>query len=282
VYRRDRIAGTSDMPALFDDTIGQSPAPPPVTLDERAAALARLDAVVAAASASWVLAPTGLGSHDGDDDSGFPEPVAAGPDPDEPAYDAGRRGGRPIGRAVHAVLEHAEPDSDVVALARAAVAVEGLPVDDVATVVELATSALRSDALAAARASGRLWREVPVVATVRGRVLEGYIDLLHEDATGDLTVVDWKTDRGRTDAEVDAALGRYRLQGGAYALAVEQATGRKVSSVRFVFCRAGGAPAVEREIDDLASAVADALRVLGSGPEVGDGVGEPFGVAVQR
>ncbi len=161
-------------------------------------------------------------------------------------------------------------------MAAAACAAEGLAGDDVATVVELARSALRSDAVAAVRAGGRVWREVAVVvAAPDGRVLEGFVDLLHEADDGALTVVDWKTDRARTEAEVDAALDHYTLQGGAYALAVGQATGRAVSSVRFVFCRAGGQPAVEREIGDLASAVAAVERRLGAASIGRRGVPEP-------
>jgi len=97
---------------------------------------------------------------------------------------------------------------------------------------------------------------------VGGRVLEGYVDLLYEDASGRLVVVDWKTDRARTDAEVDAALDRYRNQGAAYAVALEQATRRRVDEVVFVFCRRG--PAVERtiaaaDLDQARAAVEAAL-----------------------
>ena len=141
-------------------------------------------------------------------------------------------------------------------------AAEGLGRGDVETVAALATSALGSRALAAARAARRCWREVPVVAPVGGRVLEGYVDLLYEDASGRLVVVDWKTDRARTDAEVDAALDRYRNQGAAYAVALEQATRRRVDEVVFVFCRRG--PAVERtiaaaDLDQARAAVEAAL-----------------------
>jgi ATP-dependent helicase/nuclease subunit A len=150
----------------------------------------------------------------------------------------------------------------VKALAERFADAEGIP-DAADTVAELAGSALASDALAAARAAGdRVWREVPVVAPVGDRLVEGYVDLLFEAPDGSLVVVDWKTDRARTDAEVDAALDRYRLQGAGYAVAVEAATERAVSSVRFVFCRGGGEPAVEREVDDLDDArqrVASAL-----------------------
>ena len=144
-------------------------------------------------------------------------------------------------------------------LAAAAAAFEGV---DLATVIELATSALASDALREARSGGRFWREVPIVVPIGDRVLEGFIDLLYERADGSVVVVDWKTDRGRTEAEVDASLARYRRQGAAYAAAVSTATGRTVAEVRFVFCRGGGEPAVERTITDLDDAVAEVERLL--------------------
>jgi ATP-dependent helicase/nuclease subunit A len=201
-----------------------------------------------------------------DDDAA---PAESGPpaDGDEPGDGVELvRGGTAMGRAVHAVLEHAplggtDPvDPAVVAgLAAEAARAEGA---DPALVVELATSALRSGALADARAGGRLWREVPIVVPMGDRVLEGYIDLLYERPDGELVVVDWKTDRGRTPEEVDASLEKYRIQGAAYAAALIRATGRKVAEVAFVFCRDGGEPAVERTITDLADAVAEVEALL--------------------
>ena len=40
-----------------------------------------------------------------------------------------------------------------------------------------------------------------------------------------LVVVDYKTDAWRDDADLDAKVARYRLQGASYALALEAATG---------------------------------------------------------
>jgi hypothetical protein len=62
----------------------------------------------------------------------------------------------------------------------------------------------------------------------------------------------------RTDAEIDAALGRYRLQGAAYALALSETLGRPVTRCVFVFVRRGK-DAEEREIEDLAAAM-DEIR----------------------
>jgi hypothetical protein len=59
--------------------------------------------------------------------------------------------------------------------------------------------------------------------------------------------VDYKT--ASPSADLDAYLEHYRLQGGAYALALEAATGEPVTRVVFVFLTPEGA--VERDLDDL-------------------------------
>ena len=87
-------------------------------------------------------------------------------------------------------------------------------------------------------------------------------EMMRRTGVGSLVVVDWKTDRARSTAEIDAAAHRYRAQGAAYALALSAATGRQVAAVRFVFCRAGGEPAVERAITDLDVAVAEVEAAL--------------------
>ena len=129
------------------------------------------------------------------------------------------------------------------------------------TIAAMVRSVLDAPTIRAA-ASQAAWREVPVAAVVDGISVEGFVDLL--TATGDdLTVVDYKTDSARTDPEIDAAVERYRPQGAAYALALEQVLGRPVARCVFVFARAQGA-AVEREVADLRDLVADVRDRLGS------------------
>ena len=76
----------------------------------------------------------------------------------------------------------------------------------------------------------------------------------------DLVFVEPYTDAVRSPADVDAAVTRYRLQGAAYALAVEHTVGKPVTEVRFVFTSGGAA--VERAITDLRGAIADVMAVL--------------------
>jgi ATP-dependent helicase/nuclease subunit A len=83
-------------------------------------------------------------------------------------------------------------------------------------------------------------------------LIEGYVDLLIETDDG-LVVVDYKTDEVRSEADVDAKLAGYELQGAAYAVALEASTGLRVVECRFVFCRPSGA--IERSVADLAQAM---------------------------
>jgi ATP-dependent helicase/nuclease subunit A len=169
-----------------------------------------------------------------------------------------RRGGTALGSAVHEVLATVDLDDahDIGALARVYAAQEG--VSDVADVEQRARAALASPSVMVARAADRCWREIYVAAPVgeRGRLVEGYIDLLYEDERGDLVVVDYKT-----DAESDTAVERYRLQAATYALALETTLGRSVARAVFVFCRADGA--IEREVTDLKAAIEEVVGLAG-------------------
>jgi ATP-dependent helicase/nuclease subunit A len=176
-----------------------------------------------------------------------------------PAVPARRRGraGTAIGRAVHATLQLVDLHRPVTLEAEAArqAQIEAVP-EHADTVAALVASALRS---ATVRSAERYHREVYVAAPVGDQVLEGYVDLLVETPEG-LVVVDYKTDTVRSDAEIDEKLAAYRLQGAAYAVAVEVVSGVPVVGCRFVFCRAGGA--IERDIADLPEAMAAVRRAL--------------------
>ena len=78
--------------------------------------------------------------------------------------------------------------------------------------------------------------------------------MLYRSPNG-LVVVDWKTDQVHDDAAVAAKVARYRLQGAAYAAAVETATGEAVDRMVFVFLDDDGP--VEVELPDLAAAIAE-------------------------
>ena len=83
-------------------------------------------------------------------------------------------------------------------------------------------------------------REMYVATPVDGHTLEGYVDLVYRTDDG-LVVVDYKTDAWRDEADLDAKVARYRLQGAAYALALEAATGEPVARCVFLFLGTDGA-----------------------------------------
>jgi ATP-dependent helicase/nuclease subunit A len=145
---------------------------------------------------------------------------------------------------------------DLGALSASQARAEGIA--DAADVEQRASSALASPSVVAARSSARRWRELYVAAPVgnRGRLLEGYIDLLFEDEHGELVVVDYKT-----DADLETAAERYELQAATYALALEAVLHRRVTRAVFVFCRPDGA--IEREVADLPAAIEKVRTLVG-------------------
>ena len=111
---------------------------------------------------------------------------------------------------------------------------------------------MQSNIVRRAVASERIWREVPVAAPVGDGSLHGFIDLLFEEEDG-LVVVDYKTD-SVTAAQFPEVTQRYRLQGGAYAHAVAQITGRPVKEMVFLYLQ----PNREEPLPDLRGAMDDA------------------------
>jgi ATP-dependent helicase/nuclease subunit A len=151
-------------------------------------------------------------------------------------------------------------------LARTFAAVEGVP-EFTEAVARSAEGARRSIAVQRALAAPELWRELFVAAPIAGRAVEGFIDLLFREGD-DLVVVDYKTDDLGDDAAVARAVTRYGPQAAAYALALEQSTGRRVRECIFVFTRRG--TVIERsvsgiELDDARDAVRGWLAGATSG-----------------
>ena len=144
--------------------------------------------------------------------------------------------GQAIGKAVHAVLERADlvAGSDLAALAEEEAVHEGIP-EYRALVEELALNALDTDLVKRAAKAATLYREVPFAVNVGGTVLEGVIDLAFDDGSG-LEIVDYKTDDVAEKHLAEHARS-YRLQVGAYALAVEKVFGRRPSSASLLFLR---------------------------------------------
>ncbi|MBM3956731.1 MAG: PD-(D/E)XK nuclease family protein, partial [Gemmatimonadetes bacterium] len=169
------------------------------------------------------------------------------------------------GRAVHAALQEADlaTAEGLDGVAERCARAEAIR-DGAREVLELARAALAAGVVrraAGAVAEGR-WsdREVYVSADLDGAgVLEGIIDLAFEEPSGDLVLVDFKTDSVGADRPLEEAAAPYVPQLGAYAAAVRRATGRDVSEAWIVFARriAGGLDG-EYRVPDIAAAAAQA------------------------
>jgi hypothetical protein len=145
--------------------------------------------------------------------------------------------GRVFGLAFHRLMEMIDPSADGVpdSLARAAAAEFRLP--EVEGLLRVAGLTLSSDLLGEARASGRMYREVPFTFVRDGLVVEGRIDLMYR-TDGGWRIVDYKTD-DLQPGDIDARFDAYRRQGMIYALAASRLVGEPVESVLFFFVRSG-------------------------------------------
>ena len=174
------------------------------------------------------------------------------PDPEEP-WKRGRAG-TSIGSAVHGVLQtiDLETGAGIEDASRSQAMAESVP-DRAAEVAGLVKAAIDSEVVKRAVRSGKLWREVPVAVPVGKGVLEGFIDLLFEEDDG-LVVVDYKTDYVAAADLEDRAVGRYRIQAGSYALAVQRATGKPVKEIVLLFLQ----PRNEMSLTDVPDLMAEA------------------------
>ncbi len=151
------------------------------------------------------------------------------------------RRGAAIGTATHRVLELAnlaQPGTEEVRrLARMACASAQIP-ELVADVESRVWSVLRSEPMRAIAAGARAHSEVYLVAPDDERFVEGYIDLLLQQADGTLEIWDYKTDHAATPAELAAKQTRYAPQLAAYAGAAETVLRRGPAVTGLIFARA--------------------------------------------
>jgi len=255
-------------------TSDHTAAPTPVDLDAwRADRKRLLNGLRAPRTLSATrVAQLGVGSSDDDfdadraaDDDAVSEASTSG-DGEARLWRRGRAG-TAIGRAVHSVLQSLDldrtnPDDDggaaaIANLAAAQALAESVPWA-AAEIAQTVAAVLHSDVIADLRAAKQHFKELYVAVPLGSTILEGYVDLVIDTGTS-LTVIDYKTDRVTSAAEIDAKLSGYRLQGAAYALALELTTGRPVADVAFLFCAPGQATA--RHIDDLPAAKAQARAI---------------------
>jgi ATP-dependent exoDNAse (exonuclease V) beta subunit len=202
------------------------------------------------------VSATALAKRDAPPDTIDPGLAKEARDLELPPWNKGRYG-TAIGRAVHGTLQTIDllTGADVDATAAAQAAAEGV-LGFEATIAALTRAALGAPSIqrAAQRPS---WRETYVAVPLEGLTLEGYVDVVYRDDDG-LVVVDYKTDAVTNIADAATMLARYQLQVGAYAVAIELATGEPVVRAVLVFLQPGGAREVVIEGDALSAASAEA------------------------
>ena len=143
--------------------------------------------------------------------------LAKGPrDLELPPWNKGRYG-TALGRAVHAVLQTVDlaTGAGLDDAAAAQAAAEGIVGTRGRGRGAGPRARSRRASVQEAVAHG-FRREMYVATPVDGTTLEGYVDLVYRRPDG-LVVVDYKTDAWSSDADLDAKVARYRLQGAAYA-----------------------------------------------------------------
>ena len=132
-----------------------------------------------------------------------------------------------------------------------------------AEIARLAGRTLRSPAVVLSLRARRLWSEIPVAAQVETPigpvVIEGIIDLLYEDVDGQLVILDYKSDQVIGEADVAERVDHYRMQGAAYAAAVEKATGKTVKAMQFLFVRPDNGLREIVNLRDLIDSVSGAI-----------------------
>jgi ATP-dependent exoDNAse (exonuclease V) beta subunit len=255
-----------------------SPSPPPDPPQTFTTWRRELDTALRRASQPTTVAATAL-TAEGAPDVARDEPEATQPaeaglhkrprDLDLPPWLKGRYG-TAVGRAVHGTLQTIDLATGEGLSGAVAAQCEAEAITDrTAAVTQLVRDALATDVVAAAAASGTYWREVYACTPIQtasgdSRLLEGYIDLLHRSAHG-MVIVDYKTAATSDLDELHRRVQGYRLQGAAYALAVARTTGEPVVRVCFAFLTPDGA--VELDLEDLESAVADVEALVRAGSE---------------
>ncbi len=152
-----------------------------------------------------------------------------------------------IGTAVHRVMELITlPAGDDLEAITAAVCVESGIASATAEVLELSRRCLASTSVRRALRSDRYEREVPFSAVLDdGTHLVGRMDLVFRERD-EVVIVDFKTDKVQTAAELDAATVGHSGQAAAYAEATERGTGLSVREVVFVYARAGAGRSLQR------------------------------------
>ncbi len=224
--------------------------PKVVSLEDRQRFLARRENRLAAAFRSVPTTATGLVAAAADVDASQEPADALGDVPTESA-DARpprpvARSGATLGSAVHRALEILDltaATEEAVERAVAAACAE-LGATRLAREVRNRVASALIAPMVQQAVTHRHWKEVPIIAEIDGRIVEGFIDLVVETPDG-LVVVDYKTDAARSESEQAAKVTHYGPQIRAYGSALATATGRPVRSLHLLFLGPATATAVD-------------------------------------
>ncbi len=189
---------------------------------------------------------------------------------DDEANPSRGRAASKLGIAVHAAVQRCleQPDADINFVANNEAASNGIHADH-AEVARLTRATLESPLVRRVRAmpQDQFWVETPVAVPIAGPdrisdVLEGRVDLIYRCDDGTLGIVDFKTDRSFNRSVAEMA-EPYTAQLGAYAHAVQRATGIEVSTATLVFSRIAAEQDDEGEytIQNIEDAVEKALEL---------------------
>jgi hypothetical protein len=162
------------------------------------------------------------------------------------------RGGATLGSTVHRALEILdlrETTDQAVNQATTAACAE-LRIPHLAGEVRSRVQAALTAPIIQLAATRRHWKEVPIIAELSGRVVEGIIDLIVDTDDG-LVIVDYKTDSAQSAADITAKTRHYTPQIRAYAQALALATGRKIATPQIVFCQPAGITTVNVALEAL-------------------------------
>lgn len=149
--------------------------------------------------------------------------------------------GTEFGSAVHDVMEHLPEGGELDQIAATVASLYELPEGAAQDVARVASCFAQSAPYTRSLATDA-HRELPVIGTVDGTAVNGYIDLLYKDGDG-WVIADWKTDVSATPQTVTS----YFVQLDLYASFLEEALGRKVSRLELVFAGAEGPQVVVHE-----------------------------------
>ncbi len=194
-------------------------------------------------------------------------------DSDEPTSRG--RAATSIGSAVHAAVQRCIeiPGSNVDQIARSEAEKHAVP-EHAEEVVRLTSATISMPLLQRATTMhrGDIWVETPVavpIPTNNGSttVIEGRVDLIYRLPDGSLGIADFKTDR-TFNRSIDAMAEPYIPQLGAYAYAVQKATGIPVTETTILFSRLAADQHGDGEykLSDVPAAIDLALKLASTSP----------------